>query len=76
LPQIEAPKRPGSRPGILSEAERAGLLAMHALLRELDPNQENLGLTRVPTYTGDYRWLCRAHYEAWESKIPDEILQD
>ena len=46
---------------------------MHALLRELDPNQERLGLTRVPTYTGDFRWLCGKHYREWEPKIPDEI---
>jgi internalin A len=71
--EIEVPKRPGLRPGILSEVERSGLLAMHALLRELDPNQERLGLTRVPTYTGDYRWLCRKHYREWEPRIPDKI---
>jgi internalin A len=70
---ISAPEKPTSRPGLLTEVERSGLLAMHALLRELDPNQEKLGLTRVPTYTGDYRWLCRAHYRAWEPKIPDKI---
>ncbi len=66
-------ERAGLSRGILSEDERAGLLAMHALLRELDPNQQHLGLTRVPTYTGDYRWLCHHHYRAWESKIPDKI---
>jgi internalin A len=71
--EIEVPKRPGLRPGILSEVERSGLLAMHALLRELDPNQERLGLTRVPTYTGDYRWLCGKHYREWEPRIPDKI---
>jgi hypothetical protein len=65
-----------SRPGILSEPERAGLLTLHALLRDLDPNQEKLGLRRVPTYTGDYRWLCDTHYEAWRSKIPDKIEVD
>jgi hypothetical protein len=46
---------------------------MHALLRELDPHHEKLGLTRVPTYTGDYRWLCRAHYRDWEPRIPDSM---
>jgi hypothetical protein len=65
-----------SRPGILSEPERSGLLMLHALLRDLDPNQEKLGLRRVPTYTGDYRWLCDTHYEAWRSKIPDKIEVD
>jgi internalin A len=70
---ISAPERPTSRPGLLTEVERSGLLAMHALLRELDPNQERLGLTRASTYTGDDRWLCRTHYRAWEPKIPDKI---
>ena len=60
-------------PGIVSEVERSGLLAVHSLLRELDPNQERLGLTRVPTYTGDYRWLCGKHYREWEPRIPDKI---
>jgi hypothetical protein len=74
LPQeLEIPERPDLRSGILSEVERPGLLAMHALLRELDPNQKRLGLTRVPTYTGDFRWLCGKHYREWEPKIPDEI---
>jgi hypothetical protein len=30
-------------------------------------------ITRVPTYTGDFRWLCGKHYREWEPKIPDEI---
>jgi hypothetical protein len=71
--EVEAPARPDLRSAILTEVERSGLLAMHALLRELDPNQERLGLTRVPTYTGDYRWLCRKHYREWEPRIPDKI---
>ena len=71
--EIEIPARPDPRSGILNEAERSGLLAMHALLRELDPNHEKLGLTRVPTYTGDFRWLCREHYQEWEPKIPEVI---
>ncbi len=61
------------RPGILTEVERSGLLAVYALLRELDPNQEKLDLTCTPTYTGDYRWLCRTHFREWEPKIPDKI---
>jgi hypothetical protein len=77
LPDEIAPEAHlASRPGILSEPERAGLLMLHALLRDLDPNQEKLGLRRVPTYTGDYRWLCDTHYEAWRSKIPDKIEVD
>jgi len=49
------------------------VLALHALLREKDPNQERLGLRRVPTYTGDYLWLCQTHYEQSQPKIPDKI---
>jgi hypothetical protein len=58
---------------MLSEPERSGILALHRLLNQLDPNQERLGLHRVATYTGDYRWLCKAHYEAWQPNIPDVI---
>jgi internalin A len=62
-----------SKEGNLSEAERSGVLALHSLLRELDPHHALLGLTRVATYTGEYRWLCRRHYEETLSKIPDRI---
>jgi internalin A len=62
-----------SREGMLSDAERAGILALHSFLREKDPNHKRLGLRRIPTYTGDYRWLCQAHYKASLSKIPDVI---
>ena len=34
---------------------------------------KGIGLHRVATYTGDYRWLCKLHYEAWQPRIPDEI---
>ena len=69
-----APSDPSRlRQGILSDAERSGLLALHAQLRQLDPHHERLGLRRVPTYTGDYRWLCQTHYERSQSKIPDKI---
>ncbi|MCK6560498.1 hypothetical protein HUU39_13110 [candidate division KSB1 bacterium] len=61
------------REGMLSEAERSGVLALHAFLRAHDPHQERLGLKRMPTYTGDYLWLCRRHYEDSQSKIPDQI---
>jgi Leucine-rich repeat (LRR) protein len=30
-------------------------------------------LKRIPTYTGDYLWLCEKHYELSQSKIPDKI---
>ncbi len=59
--------------GILTPAERSGILALHAFLRETDPTHERLGLTRIPTYTGDYLWLCREHYLESLSKIPDKI---
>ncbi|MCP4570266.1 MAG: hypothetical protein GY841_22020 [FCB group bacterium] len=61
------------RQGEMSEANRSGILALHSFLREHDPNHEKLGLKRVPTYTGDYLWLCDKHYEMAQSKIPDKI---
>jgi hypothetical protein len=64
----------GISPGkILSEPERSGILTLHRLLNELDPTQAKLGLHRVTTYTGDYRWLCQHHYDAWQPNIPDVI---
>ncbi len=61
------------RQHVLSEAERSGVLALHGFLREVDPHHEKLGLKRIPTYTGDYLWLCEKHYELSQSKIPDRI---
>ena len=61
------------RQHVLSEAERSGVLALHAFLREVDPHHEKLGLKRIPTYTGDFLWLCEKHYEQSQSKIPDKI---
>ena len=58
---------------MLSEPERSGILALHRFLNEVDPTQAKLGLHRVPTYTGDYRWLCKHHYDAWQPNIPDVI---
>jgi hypothetical protein len=69
-------EQPITRQEMLTEAERSGILALHALLEDLDPFQENLGLKRVPTSTGDYRWLCPHHYELTQSKIPDRIGSD
>jgi len=71
--EIKPADRTSLRQDMLHEAERSGILALHSMLRELDPNQERLGLHRVPTYTGDYRWLCKKHYEAWQPRIPDKI---
>ncbi|MGB2924362.1 MAG: leucine-rich repeat domain-containing protein [Limnothrix sp.] len=59
--------------GILTEAERSGILALHSFLREEDPHHQRLGLKRMPTYTGDYLWLCETHYQAAQSIIPDHI---
>jgi hypothetical protein len=58
---------------MLSEPERSGILALHRFLNEVDPTQDKLGLHRVSTYTGDYRWLCQHHYDAWQPNIPDVI---
>ena len=58
------------RQGLLTEGERSGVLALHSLLREVDPNQQHLGLKRIPTYTGDFLWLCETHYDQAQSKIP------
>jgi internalin A len=64
----------GLAPGqILSEPERSGILALHRFLNEVDPAQDRMGLHRVATYTGDYRWLCTHHYKAWQPNIPDVI---
>lgn len=71
--EVEIAEQPITQQGMLTKAERSGLLMLHALLRDLDPLQENLGLERVPTYTGDYRWLCPHHYELAQPKIPDRI---
>lgn len=73
LPDIQATKSSHLQSGVLTDRERSGVLALHAILRQLDPNQEKLGLKRIPTYTGDYLWLCKEHYEKAQSKIPDVI---
>ena len=73
LKDIEVSDSLREQKGVLSEVERSGVLALHSLLRELDPNHEKLGLWRVPTYTGNYLWLCRRHYEQAQPKIPDKI---
>jgi hypothetical protein len=59
--------------GVLTEPERSGILALHSFLRDVDPNQEGIGLYRIPTYTGDFTWVCRKHYDLMQSKIPDVI---
>ncbi len=71
--ESKTPDRALSPGKMLSEPERSGILALHRLLNKLDPAQDKLGLHRVTTYTGDYRWLCKHHYEAWQPNIPDVI---
>ncbi|MCI0610691.1 MAG: ADP-ribosylation factor-like protein, partial [Anaerolineae bacterium] len=71
--EVKKPDRPLTERGIVSEPERSGILALHRLLNELDPIQDRLGLHRVTTFTGDYRWLCKYHYDAWQPNIPDVI---
>lgn len=71
--EIKPTERDALQRDMLSQPERTGILALHSLLREIDLNQEHIGLHRISTYTGDYRWLCQKHYEAWQPKIPDVI---
>ena len=73
LGEIKQSDQPILREGAITEVERSGVLALHALLRELDPNHAKLGLKRMPTYTGDYLWLCQKHYDVAQPKIPDKI---
>jgi hypothetical protein len=72
--EIKASDR-GMSPGKMfnEEVERSGILVLHRFINEVDPTQAKLGLQRVAIYTGDYRWLCTHHYEAWEPNIPDVI---
>ncbi len=71
--EIKASDRSMGSGHMLSEPERSGILALHRFLNEVDPTQASLGLHRVATYTGDYRWLCKHHYDAWQPNIPDKI---
>jgi hypothetical protein len=71
--EIKVSERGPASGNLFSESERSGMLVLHRFLAEVDPEQKKLGLHRVPTYTGDYRWLCDQHYAAWQPKIPDVI---
>jgi hypothetical protein len=73
LPTVKVEHRSAKLNDVLTEPERSGILALHRLLNELDPTQAKLGLRRVTTYTGDYRWLCKHHYDAYQPNIPDVI---
>ncbi len=68
--------QPRLRQGLVAGTERSGVLALHSLLRDKDPNHERLGLRRMPTYTGDYLWLCETHYREAQPKIPDRIKSE
>ena len=59
--------------GVLTESERSGLLALHNFLHDIDPNQERIGLYRIPTYTGNFAWVCKKHYDLMQPKIPEKI---
>jgi Leucine-rich repeat (LRR) protein len=71
--KIETPDQRPPQRDMLNEVERSGILALHRFLNEVDPTQEKLGLHRVSTYTGDFRWLCKRHYDAYQPNIPDVI---
>jgi GTPase SAR1 family protein len=71
--EIKASDHSMSPGKMLSEPEHSGIVALHRFLSEVDPTQAKLGLHRVATYTGDYRWLCDHHYDAWQPNIPDVI---
>ena len=73
LPKIETSIEKSLSYGMLSQPEHSGILALHRFLNEVDPTHEKLGLHRVATYTGDFRWLCKRHYDAYQPNIPDVI---
>jgi len=73
LPGVKSEQRGISQRDVLTEPERSGILALHSFLRKEDPHHEKIGLHLVPTYTGDYRWLCKRHYDAYQPNIPDVI---
>lgn len=71
--KLDVHKKPRLNEAVLTETERSGVLVLHALLRELDPEQQRMGLYRVPTYTGGYQWLCTQHFQNSQSRIPNKI---
>jgi len=74
LPERFRVNDPGHlKDGVLTDLERSSILALHGFLRDVDPNQERIGLYRVPTYTGDFTWVCRKHYDMMQPNIPDII---
>jgi internalin A len=73
LPEFKAQQPEVAGKGGQSDTDRSAIMALHSILREIDPSHQRLGLRRVTLYTGDYRWLCPTHYAHYESKIPDVI---
>ncbi|HAX71152.1 MAG TPA: hypothetical protein DCY14_16175, partial [Anaerolineae bacterium] len=71
--KIETPDQRPPQRDMLNEVERSGILALHRFLNDVDPTHEKLGLHRVATYTGDFRWLCKRHYDAYQPNIPDVV---
>jgi hypothetical protein len=61
---------PDDRYGNQLIAEGAGLRQLHQLLLELEPSHKWGGLRRVLSNTGDYLWLCPAHYSVYDPGLP------
>ena len=55
---------------LVTTAEGAGLRALHALLLDLDKAKGWGGLRRVPTKSGEFLWLCPAHYKEFDPGLP------
>lgn len=54
----------------LTHAEGAGLRSLRALLFEQDQQRAFGGLQRVFTASGDYLWICPAHYPEYDPGLP------
>ena len=55
---------------LVTTAEGAGLRALQTLLLQLDKAKGWGGLRRVPTKSGDFLWLCPAHYKEFDPGLP------
>jgi len=49
------------------------MLAFSSAHSLLETQHKRLGLYRITAYTGGYLWLCREHYDQYQSKIPDTL---
>lgn len=76
LPKLSAHDPGFEKKGAISVIERSGILALHALIKEIDPLHKKIGLHRFPTYTGGYLWLCDEHYDQYRAKIPEKFEYD